>query len=103
MVSFLSTNSCSGRSKASKLFFDLAVAINDGVATTRIYIIDYPASNHNGAGTLSFADGHAEPRKWLDERTTPPVTNKSMRLVVPSGNNKDMIYMSSKASIAKRR
>ena len=84
-------------------FGDLAVAMNDGVAPSRIYIIDYPASNHNGAGTLSFADGHAEPRKWLDERTTPPVTNKSMRLVVPSGNNKDMIYMSSKASIAKRR
>ena len=41
MVSFLSTNSCSGRSKAIKLFFDLAVAINEGVATTRIYIIDY--------------------------------------------------------------
>ena len=35
MVSFLSTNSYSGRSKVSKLFFDLAVAMNDGVATTR--------------------------------------------------------------------
>ena len=45
MVSFLSTNSCSGRSKASKLFFDLAVAMNDGVETTRIYIIDYPTIN----------------------------------------------------------
>ena len=45
MVSFLSTNSYSGRSKASKLFFDLAVAMNDGVATTRIYIINYPTIN----------------------------------------------------------
>ena len=45
MVSFLSTNSYSGRSKASKLFFDLAVAMNDGVATTRIYIIDYSTIN----------------------------------------------------------
>ena len=34
MVSFLSTNSYSGRSKASKLFFDLAVAMNDVLATT---------------------------------------------------------------------
>ena len=84
-------------------FGDLAVAMNDGVAPTRIYIIDYPASNHNGAGTLSFADGHAEPHKWHDERTTPPMTNKSMPLVVPSAHNKDMIFMSSKASIAKRR
>ena len=84
-------------------FGDLAVAMNDGVATTRIYIIDYPASNHNGAGTISFADGHVEPHKWLDERTTPPVKNKSIPLVVPSAHNQDMVYMSSKASVAKRR
>ena len=83
-------------------FGDLAVAMNDGVAPTRIYIIDYPASNHNGAGTISFADGHAELHKWLDERTTPPVTNKLLRLVVPSAHNQDMVYMSSKASVAKK-
>ena len=84
-------------------FGDLAVAMNDGVAPTRIYIIDYPASNHNGADTISFADGHAEPRKWFDKRTTPPVKNKSIPLVVPSPHNKDMVYLSSKASVAKRR
>lgn len=83
-------------------FGDLAVAMNDGVAESRVYIIDYPASNHNGAGTLSFADGHAEPRKWMDTRTTPPVKNRSMPLVVPSPGNKDMIYLSSKASVAVR-
>jgi prepilin-type N-terminal cleavage/methylation domain-containing protein len=33
---------------------------------------DYPAYYHNGAGCLSFADGHAEIHKWLDSRTTPP-------------------------------
>ena len=27
---------------------------------------DYPASNHGGAAVLSFADGHAESRKWTD-------------------------------------
>ena len=84
-------------------FGDLAVAMNDGVAPTRIYIIDYPASNHNGAGTISFADGHAESHKWIDERTTPLVTNKSIPLVVPSAHNQDMVYMSSRASVAKRR
>jgi prepilin-type N-terminal cleavage/methylation domain-containing protein len=36
---------------------------------------DYPASYHNGAGCLSFADGHAEVHKWLDARTTPPYRN----------------------------
>lgn len=28
--------------------------------------VDLPASYHNGAGGLSFADGHAEIRKWRD-------------------------------------
>jgi prepilin-type N-terminal cleavage/methylation domain-containing protein/prepilin-type processing-associated H-X9-DG protein len=29
-------------------------------------IIDCPANYHNGAGGLSFADGHAEIHKWVD-------------------------------------
>jgi prepilin-type processing-associated H-X9-DG protein len=28
---------------------------------------DVPASYHNGAGGLSFADGHAEIKKWKDK------------------------------------
>ena len=80
-------------------FGDFAVTMNDGVPPARIYIIDYPASHHNGAGGLSFADGHAEIHKWLDPRTKPPVLNKSMQLVVPSPNNKDMVFMSDRASI----
>lgn len=80
-------------------FGDFAVAMNDGVAPTRIHIIDYPASTHNGAGGLSFADGHAEIKKWLDPRTRPPIQNKSMQLVVPSPRNVDMIYLSQRSSI----
>jgi prepilin-type N-terminal cleavage/methylation domain-containing protein/prepilin-type processing-associated H-X9-DG protein len=34
---------------------------------------DLPASYHGGAGSLSFADGHAEIHKWLDGRTLEPV------------------------------
>jgi len=33
--------------------------------------VDIPANYHNRAGTLAFADGHAETRKWLDSRTMP--------------------------------
>jgi len=39
---------------------------------------DVPASYHNGAGGLSFADGHAEIKKWRDKN----LLNLS---VVPSG------------------
>lgn len=36
-------------------------------------IVDYPAAYHAGAGGFSFADGHAELRKWRDGRTMPPL------------------------------
>jgi prepilin-type N-terminal cleavage/methylation domain-containing protein/prepilin-type processing-associated H-X9-DG protein len=32
-----------------------------------------PATYHNGAGGFSFADGHAEIRKWLDADTLKPI------------------------------
>jgi len=34
---------------------------------------DIPASYHNGGGTISFADGHAEVRKWLSATSQYPV------------------------------
>ncbi len=59
-------------------------SINDGwfvVNVTRgnpvsLQWVDYPASYHNNAGGLSFADGHAEIKKWKDKTV----------LKVPSGN-----------------
>jgi prepilin-type processing-associated H-X9-DG protein len=81
-------------------FGDLAVAMNDGLPPARIHIIDYPASTHNGAGGLGFADGHAEIHKWLDPRTKLRWQNKPMTLVVPSPNNLDMVYLSERTSIA---
>ncbi len=37
-------------------------------------IIDCPASYHNGAGDLSYADGHAEIRKWRDPALAVPIS-----------------------------
>jgi prepilin-type processing-associated H-X9-DG protein len=36
--------------------------------------VDFPASQHDGAGSLAFADGHSEMRKWLERSTRRPVT-----------------------------
>lgn len=33
-----------------------------------------PSSLHHGRATISFADGHVELHKWIDPRTTRPVT-----------------------------
>jgi prepilin-type processing-associated H-X9-DG protein len=56
-------------------------------------IVDFPASYHNGAGGLSFADGHSEIHKWLDGRTKPPLQKGDRALNVPSPNNRDVVWM----------
>jgi prepilin-type processing-associated H-X9-DG protein len=79
---------------------DFAVTMNDGVPDAAIYMIDVPASYHNGAGGLSFADGHAEIHKWLDARTRQPITGLYMHSSVqPTPGNVDMRYLSDHASI----
>ena len=47
---------------------------------------------HNNACTLSFADGHAEMHKWLDERTIRYFTDRSSIPSQQSGNP-DIKYM----------
>jgi prepilin-type N-terminal cleavage/methylation domain-containing protein/prepilin-type processing-associated H-X9-DG protein len=51
-------------------------SINDGlfnVAMDRSTWDDVPASYHNNACGFSFADGHAEIKKWLDPNTKQPI------------------------------
>lgn len=63
---------------------------------------DMPASYHNRAGGLSFVDGHAEIKRWLDPRTTPPVKKNSTwtRTAghIPSPNNSDIIWLQERAT-----
>ena len=50
-------------------------SINDGYFLNRgdeREWIDLPASFHNGAAALSFADGHAELRQWVEASTRQP-------------------------------
>ena len=62
-------------------------------------IIDFPASSHDGAGGISFSDGHAEIRKWRDARTRAPVLyNNNIQLNVASANNEDMIWLADRTS-----
>jgi prepilin-type processing-associated H-X9-DG protein len=69
----------------------------ENLASARI--IDFPASYHNGAAGISFADGHAEIRKWVDSRTKPPVKyNNQLQLNVASPNNQDVAWLSDRTS-----
>jgi len=55
---------------------------------------DFPASYHNVAGGLSFADGHSEIKRWLDNRTAPPLVKGGLVPdIIPSPNNKDVIWL----------
>ncbi|MEW6156464.1 MAG: type II secretion system protein [Verrucomicrobiota bacterium] len=63
--------------------------------------IDYPASYHNGACGFSFADGHAEIRRWLDPRTKPRPTYRGGLGGRPSPNNPDIAWMQERTSALK--
>lgn len=57
-------------------------------------LVDYPASYHNHAAGLSFADGHSEIKKWVDPRTYPPVKNSTdLLLNVTSPKNPDAFWL----------
>jgi prepilin-type N-terminal cleavage/methylation domain-containing protein/prepilin-type processing-associated H-X9-DG protein len=84
---------------------DAACAVQMARAgATSAMIIDFPASYHGGACGLSFADGHAEIRKWKGKTIQPPVrySNGSLTLVVPAGDSvKDVIWWSEVTTVAK--
>jgi len=60
--------------------------------------IDYPASYHNGACGFSFADSHAEIKRWLDPRTKPPATYTGTINGRASPNNPDIAWMQARTS-----
>ncbi len=81
-------------------------SINDGLFQTDLKnrgaaarIVDYPASYHNLAAGLSFADGHAEIRRWVDPRTTPVLRrDQPLDLDVASPNNPDVAWLQERSS-----
>jgi prepilin-type N-terminal cleavage/methylation domain-containing protein/prepilin-type processing-associated H-X9-DG protein len=65
----------------------------------QFYIVDYPASYHNKAGGFSFADGHSEIRRWLDNRTVPNLRRgQTIPLNVPSPDNMDVFWMQERST-----
>jgi len=72
-------------------------SINDGWWAIRMheeYLVDFPASYHNGASGINFADGHSEIKKWLDPRTTPILKKgELLPLNVPHPGSVDMAWV----------
>jgi prepilin-type N-terminal cleavage/methylation domain-containing protein len=60
---------------------------------------DVPASYHGASGALSFADGHAEIRKWTDANVrNRPVTCVDISSQVPAQPNRDLLWMEERTS-----
>lgn len=70
---------------------------------TAAQIIDFPASYHNGACGLSFADGHSEIHKWQGSTIKAKVMyTGTMSLNVPAGDSvKDIVWWSEYTTVAK--
>jgi len=69
-------------------------SINDSyfeVNMSKDIIVDFPASYHNLAGCLNFADGHSEVHRWRDPRTRPAIA--VLRSASP--NNEDLKWLQS--------
>lgn len=55
---------------------------------------DLPGSYHDRAGGFSFADGHAELKRWQDDRTMPPVIPEGEIFdEFASPNNPDVLWL----------
>jgi prepilin-type N-terminal cleavage/methylation domain-containing protein/prepilin-type processing-associated H-X9-DG protein len=89
-----------GPSMAWVLIDENPYSINDGffVCDPAIAVwVDYPASYHNGSGGLSFADGHAEIKKWRDPRVLTMTTLKPPALP-PQDDGTDLNWLKLRSS-----
>lgn len=62
---------------------------------------DVPASYHNGACGFSFADGHAETKKWVDAATKAPIRKSSPSSATGKTSPKDNNWMVQRTSAPK--
>jgi len=73
-------------------FFAINMAGYDPYQPGSIAFVDCPATYHNNAGSLSFADGHSEIHKWRDART------RKAQLFEGSANNMDIAWFQDHAT-----
>jgi prepilin-type processing-associated H-X9-DG protein len=78
-------------------------SINDGLlaipmTSTNATWWDNPASYHNGACGFSFADGHAETKKWRDANTIQPVLRRNPSAGNGKSSPNDMAWIQERTS-----
>jgi len=103
----LSTISAPGPSMLWVLMDEHPDAINDPSMAVQCgnaqgkRIVDFPASYHNGAGGISFADGHSEIRKWQGDRMRQgplPPSFMLNQVASDSGSEDDLWWLQQRTS-----
>jgi prepilin-type N-terminal cleavage/methylation domain-containing protein/prepilin-type processing-associated H-X9-DG protein len=79
-------------------------SVNDGYFLNKpdsMQWLDLPASYHNGAANLAFADGHLETHKWLFASTKPPARPDAAQLPfsVPVTERADFDWLMARTTI----
>jgi len=74
-----------------------AVSMNSGGGW-----IDYPATYHNGASGVAFADGHSEIHKWIEQGKIRPITYTGPTpFAGNTGNDQDVAWLQQRTSALK--
>jgi len=61
-------------------------------------LVNFPGSFHNGAGGLSYGDGHSEIHHWIDPRTRPPFKKGQKQQFTSTPNNRDLTWLQDHAT-----
>lgn len=78
---------------------DAAFAVEMPASPASCRWIDLPALHHDGAGALSFADGHVELHRWVDPRSRFPFRDGIYAtLGVAQPNNPDVLWLTGRTS-----
>lgn len=69
------------------------------------YFFHRPSVEHNNSGVLAFADGHVEPRKWVDGSTIKAARDggagDGAHFTFVSPNNPDLKWLQDHATVRK--
>ena len=77
-------------------------SINDGYFQTDMIgarFPDVPGSHHGGSGCFSYADGHADLRKWRDAARIPVVKGVQQQNVNVNGASEDLKWLRAHSTI----
>lgn len=72
-----------------------------GVQMVSDTFFNFPGSSHNQGVVISFADGHVERHKWVDQRTVTAYSANYHRHNESSPRNQDLVWLRERTTVRK--